>query len=164
MKTANRAPAASRANPVLSIGAYRSASMDIAGGYHDLIETALRLSGASDTMLHVHSGLLIYVVAQYLLRTRRASVHALMAVAGLELANELMDALHFGALRPADTLKDIATTLAWPLVLYLLAGHRRRRWRRAAASRVPRGGDVLMLRAVRPPGSTPRGASRASAA
>ena len=111
--------------------------MDIAATYHHGIDTFLTVTGMTDKEAHLHVGLAIYVGVQLLLRTRRASFDALIAVAGCELANELMDYFFVGELRVMDTLGDIVATMAWPTVLFMTSRYRRTRWARDA-QRAPR--------------------------
>ncbi|MFA5967668.1 MAG: hypothetical protein WC816_00230 [Sphingomonas sp.] len=102
--------------------------MDLAALYHHGTDAVLTLTGMSDKEAHINAGLLIYVGAQCMLRTRRASLQALMAVLACEGANEILDYLFFGDARWADTLGDIGATLAWPVVLFTVSRYRRRRW------------------------------------
>lgn len=112
---------------------------ELAWRYHDATDAALSLAGLSDKMLHVHVGLAIYMLAQLVLRTRRGSIDALLAVVIAEAANEAMDRLFFGSWRWSDTLGDAGATLFWPAMLTLMSRYRRRRWerRRAGAERRP---------------------------
>jgi len=102
--------------------------MRIATVYHHATDAVLTLAGMSDKMAHLNAGLVIYVATQALLRTRRASGKALLAVLACELANEAMDVVFWGELRFADTIGDIVATLAWPTMLFGLSKYRRRRF------------------------------------
>lgn len=102
--------------------------MDLAALYHHGTDVVLALTGMSDKEAHMNAGLLIYVGAQCVLRTRRASLQALMAVLACEGANEILDYLYFGDARWADTLSDFGATLAWPAALFAVSRYRRRRW------------------------------------
>lgn len=89
---------------------------------------ALAQVAGSDTSAHVHAGLVIYVIVQFALRTRRASVVALQLVCAAELANECVNRLQYGSWRLDDTVVDVAATIFWPLILYSMSRYRRHRW------------------------------------
>lgn len=101
--------------------------MDLFSDYHAMAETAALWMG-SDTVAHIHAGLALYVGAQMLFRTRRASIMALHVVLAAEIFNEIIGRLHFGAWRWDDTIKDVFATLFWPTMLYTVSRYRRRRW------------------------------------
>jgi hypothetical protein len=77
--------------------------------------------GLSDDLLHVHLGLAIFVVAALLTRRRMRSWIPLTIVAIFAVGNEVID--YFGPDPWNDGLSalDLANTLVWPLVLFLLA-------------------------------------------
>lgn len=77
--------------------------------------------GVSDDLLHVHLGLAIFVLAALLTRRRMRSWVPLAVVAMVAIANEIVD--YLGPDRWSDGLSalDLANTLIWPLVLFLLA-------------------------------------------
>ena len=102
--------------------------MDPVTLHHDLIERLVSVSGLPHDQLHVHAGLAIYIAAQWLLRTRRASVLALQIVLAAEILNEGAEALFYGDMRWGDTLWDVVTTMFWPAVLTATGLYRRRRW------------------------------------
>jgi len=82
-------------------------------------------TGAGQDLLHVHVGLVIFVLVALLLRKKMRSPIPLAVVVFFGLLNELVDWL--GG-KPIDTLEpyvDFANTVFWPLVLFVLA----RRWR-----------------------------------
>ncbi|MET0270156.1 MAG: hypothetical protein ABW173_06980 [Sphingomonas sp.] len=109
--------------------------MTIAPTYHDATAAIVRLSGGSDTLVHVHVGLAIYFGVQMLLNTRRGSLHALQAVFAAEVANELLDRLWCGSWRWPDTLGDVAATMLWPTIAFTVSKLRRRRWEASHARR-----------------------------
>lgn len=76
--------------------------------------------GLSDDLLHVHAGLALFVVAALLTRRRMRSWWPLGVVVVFAAANEIVDS--FGPDR-ADGFSalDLANTLVWPAVLFLLA-------------------------------------------
>ncbi len=101
--------------------------------YHHATDAVLAVTGLTDKAAHLNAGLALYVGAQLALRTRRASLKALVFVAACEGANELLDFLFFGSMRWSDTLGDAAATLIWPACLTGLSHYRRTRWVRTAA-------------------------------
>ncbi|WP_336963525.1 hypothetical protein [Sphingobium aquiterrae] len=101
--------------------------MDFISDYHAMAETAALWMG-SDTVAHINAGLVLYVGAQALFRTRRASIMALHVVIAAEIFNEAIDRLYFGTWRWDDTIKDVFATLFWPTMLYAISRYRRRRW------------------------------------
>jgi|SRR5687768_13552549 hypothetical protein len=82
-------------------------------------------SGATEDLLHVHAGLLIFVVAALVLRRKMRSPIPLALVAFFAVLNEVFDMLAGGSHRALEPYVDIANTMFWPTVLFLLA----RRWR-----------------------------------
>lgn len=111
--------------------------MSIAATYVALTEWIVSLMGGSHPVAHIHAGLAIYVAVQVVTRDRRASLHALIAVAGMELANEIVEAAYYRSPRWGDTLGDIALTLLWPGILYAVSRFRRQRWTAEAATTRP---------------------------
>lgn len=87
--------------------------------YHRFIDWIGDGTGLSDTVLHIHAGLAVLMVARVLTRRSLGSFVPLSFVVAAELANEVMDRLHFGSWRWPDTLADVANTLFWPLVICL---------------------------------------------
>ena len=102
--------------------------MDLAATYHGLTDAIVAFAGGSDKLVHVHAGMAIYLGAQFLLRTRRASVRALQVLFVAEIANEVMDRLFFGDWRWGDTFADMAATMLWPTASVLVGLYRRRQW------------------------------------
>jgi hypothetical protein len=109
--------------------------MTIIASYHDAIERLLAFLGMGDKMAHMQVGMGIYLIAQLVLRNRRASLDALTAVFVAELCNEVMDRLFFGSWRWADTLTDFAATMFWPTMVFAVGKYRRARWSRLHKSR-----------------------------
>ncbi|HEV7275475.1 MAG TPA: hypothetical protein VGN80_04240 [Devosiaceae bacterium] len=74
--------------------------------------------------LHVHFGLLIFLLAMVALRKSPASGVPWLCVLGVELVNEALDLMHgHGGLRSTvlGALKDIVNTMFWPTIILLLA-------------------------------------------
>ena len=82
-------------------------------------------TGASQELLHVHAGLAIFVAASLVLRRKFRSPIPLALVAVFAVLNELADWLDGPSADPFEPYWDIANTVFWPCVLFLLA----RRWR-----------------------------------
>lgn len=87
--------------------------------YHRFIDWIGDGTGLTDTVLHIHAGLAVLMLARVVTRRSLGSFVPLSFVVAAEAANEIMDRLHFGAWRWPDTLSDVAHTLFWPLVICL---------------------------------------------
>jgi hypothetical protein len=87
--------------------------------YHRFIDWIGDGTGLSDTVLHIHAGLAVLMLARVVTRRSLGSAVPIACVIAAEAANEIMDRLHFGSWRWADTSSDIANTLFWPLVICL---------------------------------------------
>lgn len=81
-------------------------------------------TGATEDLLHVHFGLLIFIVVAVAFRRRLHSAWPVTIVWGFALANEAVD--YFAAeWVPVPSLLDIVNTAFWPTVLFLVARRRR---------------------------------------
>ena len=87
--------------------------------YHRFIDWIGDGTGLTDTVLHIHAGLAVLMLARVVTRRSLGSFVPLSFVVAAEAANEVMDRLHFGAWRWPDTLSDVAHTLFWPLAICL---------------------------------------------
>ncbi|MWV26991.1 hypothetical protein [Aurantiacibacter rhizosphaerae] len=96
-----------------------------AGFYSETKRWIEAWTGASQELLHVHAGLLIFVVASLVLRREFRSPIPLALVVAFAVLNELIDFLNGPATNRIEPYRDIANTVFWPCVLFLLA----RRWR-----------------------------------
>jgi cell shape-determining protein MreD len=81
--------------------------------------------GLTDDLMHVHLGMPIYVSASLLTcRSPRRWLWALLAVFGVEAANELVDVIEslVGLTSPniMDGVLDVVHTLLWPSALTLV--------------------------------------------
>lgn len=103
--------------------------MDAISSYHQVKDALSVSAGVTHQTLHIHAGLAIYIVAQLVIGTRRASLAALLAVCGAEFLNEGLDWLFHGELLMEDTLADILATLFWPIILFTASAFRRHQWR-----------------------------------
>lgn len=97
--------------------------LDLANRYSAVKQAMSATTGASEELLHVHFGLLIFVAAALLLRRRMHSALPIAAVWLFALANEAIDATLM--LRPFNSALDVVNTVFWPSILYLVARRRR---------------------------------------
>lgn len=80
-------------------------------------------TGATEDLLHVHFGLLIFVVVAVLFRRRMHSLWPVSMVWAFALANEVID--YFAAGYSVDlSALDVVNTVLWPTVLFLVARRR----------------------------------------
>ena len=78
--------------------------------------------GASEDLLHVHAGLLIFFIAALVFRRRMRSWVPIALVWAFAIANELIDALSpSGNVSRWEPAVDIANSVFWPTLLFLLA-------------------------------------------
>jgi uncharacterized membrane protein YpjA len=77
--------------------------------------------GVTDDLLHVHVGMALFALTALLTRRRMRSWWPLGIVAAFAIGNEVID--YFANVEWSDQLSalDVANTLVWPLVLFLLA-------------------------------------------
>lgn len=92
--------------------------IDIPREYHCLILWIGDKTGLADNLLHIHSGLAIFVLARLITRRPYSSFIPFLCVILAEACNEILDYLAYGW-RPTDTYFDIANTLFWPLMISL---------------------------------------------
>jgi len=104
--------------------------MDLAAEYIDIVHWFGR-NGASDTVLHIHSGMAVLLAVRIATGRSLATPWPLLAVFIAALAKEFADYWAHGTIKP-DTLSDIAHTIFWPAVLFM--GLRVRRARQGSAS------------------------------
>lgn len=74
-------------------------------------------TGLANTILHIHAGLAILMLARIVTRRSLGSFIPLSAVIFLELLNEVVDRVNHGSWRWPDTISDLASTLFWPIVI-----------------------------------------------
>lgn len=108
--------------------------------YHRFIDWVGDGTGLPDAILHIHTGMLLLMVARIATGRSFGSFVPLAVVMAAEALNEVMDRLSFGSWRWPDTTLDVLNTLFWPAVICLgvrlrpLAAERRaRRMRRRRA-------------------------------
>lgn len=91
----------------------------LAEQYHHLIDWIGDGTGLPDTILHIHAGMLVLVLARVATGRSLGSFVPLAVVIAAEAFNEVMDRLTFGSWRWVDTSSDIVNTLLWPTVICL---------------------------------------------
>jgi len=107
--------------------------MNVLQRYQAFIDWTNVSTGLPDSVLHIHAGLAVLVAARVVTGRSLGSFVPFAAVVLVEGANETMDRLIWGSWRWPETRADLAYTLAWPLLLSVVALVRpARRWRRAA--------------------------------
>ena len=95
--------------------------MEIVRQYSALKSWLSDYTGAEEGLLHVHFGLLIFVVTALLLQRRMRSPWPLAAVAFFAVANEVVDYVGPDPWPLWGSLADVLNTLFWPTLLFLLA-------------------------------------------
>lgn len=95
------------------------ADMDVPALYVRLALSIGDGTGLSDSLLHVHAGMLILILAHIVARRGLRSPIPILMVAAFEAANEILDRLHYGSWRWADTGLDIFNTMFWPTVIFV---------------------------------------------
>jgi hypothetical protein len=101
------------------IGAHLLGIIDLPQEYHRFFDWIGDGTGMVDSLLHVHAGMAVLLLARIVTRRSLATPVPLLVVCLAELMNEVMDRLAFGSWRIADTLSDVVNTLFWPSVLML---------------------------------------------
>lgn len=92
--------------------------MDIPGLYLSWINWIGDGTGLPDSILHIHAGMIVLLVARVLSGRSLGSFIPFAFVVVAEFGNEFLDYLNFGW-RTADTLTDLANTFFWPFVISL---------------------------------------------
>jgi hypothetical protein len=79
----------------------------------------------SKDALHIHLGLLVFLIAMVVFRRTAASLVPWLYVLALELVNEALDMVHWHRgvfdFSFGGSVKDIVNTMLWPTLLVLLA-------------------------------------------
>jgi hypothetical protein len=89
--------------------------------YASLKEELIVATGATEDLLHVHIGLAIFVLTALFLKRRMRSPWPLAVVAIISLANEVVDFFTHELWNWWPNALDLANTIFWPAVLFLLA-------------------------------------------
>lgn len=75
--------------------------------------------------LHIYAGLLVFFIVAFLHKRQLKSVWALLAVIGVAIGCELLDArddwINHGYWRVDASLHDIVNPCFWPLLIWLMA-------------------------------------------
>lgn len=103
--------------------------MSLAAAYESLIRWIGDGTGASDSLLHVHAGLAVLLLARLITGKSLSTPIPFAIVCIAELANEVLDRINHGSWLWRDTSMDIVNTLFWPFIL--MVGLRARRLRQA---------------------------------
>lgn len=74
-------------------------------------------TGLPDTVLHIHAGLAVLVIARIVTRRSLGTLVPLSVVASAEVANEVMDRITYGSWRWPDAISDVAHTMSWPTLI-----------------------------------------------
>lgn len=93
--------------------------MNIPALYSSIILAIGESTGMDDSLLHIHAGLAVMLGTRLVTGYRLSTPIPLAMVALAELGNEVLDRLHGGSWLP-DTMRDIAYTLFWPTILFLV--------------------------------------------
>ncbi|KQR82251.1 hypothetical protein [Sphingomonas sp. Leaf343] len=89
------------------------------GLWHQFIDWIGDGTGLPDTILHIHAGMAVLMLARVVTRRSLGSLVPLSVVIVAEAFNEIMDRLQFGSWRWPDTTLDIVNTLLWPTIICL---------------------------------------------
>ncbi|ALJ13297.1 hypothetical protein [Sphingopyxis macrogoltabida] len=87
-------------------------------------------TGASDSLLHVHGGMIVLFLARIATRRSLATWTPFLFVLAAAIAKEVADRFAHGSWRMPDSGFDILNTIFWPFVLMVGL-----RWRRAHPDR-----------------------------
>lgn len=87
--------------------------------YRQLIAWVSTETGSDDTLLHIHAGMAILLLARIVTGRPFSSPVPLLCVYAAEAANEAMDFLAIMKFEP-DALGDIAATVFWPTAVFLI--------------------------------------------
>ena len=87
--------------------------------YHKMIDWIGDGTGLPDTILHIHAGMALLMIARLITRRSFGTFIPWTVVAAGEAFNEIMDRLNYGSWRWDDTLVDVANTMFWPTVICL---------------------------------------------
>lgn len=89
----------------------------IADGWADLVSWLIDQTQFSDTILHIHAGMAVLLVARVATGRGLGTFIPLLFVVAAEAANELLNRIAHGSWRWEGTWIDIFNTLLWPVVL-----------------------------------------------
>lgn len=87
--------------------------------YVDVIQWIGDGTGLPDTILHIHAGMAVLLLARVVTGKSLGTFVPLGFVIAAALGNEIIDRLYYGSWRWPDTTLDIFNTLLWPVVISL---------------------------------------------
>ena len=91
--------------------------MSPARQYQDFIQWIGNGTGLPDTVLHIHAGLAVLMLARVVSGRSLGTWLPWSVVALAEFANEVMDRIVYESWRWPDTLNDVAHTMFWPTAI-----------------------------------------------
>lgn len=91
----------------------------LAAGWHVFIDWIGDGTGLPDTILHIHAGMAVLLLARLITGRSLGTLIPLSFVVVAEAGNEILDRVNYGSWRWGDTLSDIPNTLFWPTVICL---------------------------------------------
>lgn len=103
--------------------------MDFPQIYDAITMAVVKETGASDSLVHVHAGMAVLMIARLLTGRSLATPVPLLIVVAAALFNELLDRINQGHWLWPDTSLDVLNTTFWPFVLFV--GLRARRLQEA---------------------------------
>jgi hypothetical protein len=102
--------------------------MEFVNHYHQVIAETAAFSGMSDRIVVVNACLAIYFGVQLIVRDRRASTSALIAVLALAAVNAVLSQLLQNSLNLSGFTVDTVSGAGWPTIAYAASKYRRARW------------------------------------
>lgn len=93
--------------------------MNIITLYEQLASAVGTETGASDSLLHVHAGMVVLFLARVITRRSLATWLPATIVLAAALANEVLDYINHGQLLMPDSAYDVINTIFWPFVLMI---------------------------------------------
>lgn len=109
--------------------------MDLSARYSELVGWIGGGGAVSDTVLHIHGGMIILIAVRVATGRSLATPWPLLVVVVAAFAKELADYLAYDRIKP-DSLSDIVNTVLWPFVLFV--GLRIRRARHISSDKAAR--------------------------
>jgi hypothetical protein len=90
--------------------------------YSEAKTTLAKVFGATEDLLHLHAGLIIFFAAALFFKRRMRSRVPCALVYIFAIANEMIDAMSPGsAVSALEPAVDILNTVLWPTLLFFLA-------------------------------------------
>lgn len=93
--------------------------------YDELVTAIQHDTGVSDTLLHVHAGMAVLLIARIVTGRSLSTPTPFLITCAALVANEVMDRLHYGVWPVGDTVWDAVNTLFWPLLIMIALRIRR---------------------------------------